>query len=376
MADTSNNVYMRCRKSVNELVMRLGTLQYEEINITISNDDKSKKMPKTDPFLVQDFIKKSINRHQQIDNMRYTRQGKIQFTTKDPICAVQLLSLTKFMEIDVTTDLIWENMSARFLVADIPTTTPLEELAKEIQDKNDCLVVEMRRFVKPNSSKVTSPVLITILGTTVPETIKLWFIRQRIQPIVDRPRQCNKCFVYTHGARTCDKNYICFCCGGDHIGPCQQPPKCVNCSGPHNAKSRSCPVYIQEQKILELKCHNHITIGEAGGTFRQKNAKYAESVKTLPALCNIEESINAKFENLLKTVNDRFEQQMQLFANMLQKSMNCILQNFFKIFEQSVDPSLPPARKKKFLSKLNQISSTFSTWDAGGSSEVEQMSLN
>ncbi|GBM86509.1 hypothetical protein AVEN_155374-1 [Araneus ventricosus] len=125
MADTLNSVYMRCGKSVNELVMRLGALQYEEINITISNADKSKKMPQTNPFLVQDFIKKSINRHQQIDNMRYSRQGKIQFTTKDPICAVQLLSLTKkFMEIDVSTDLIWENISIRFLVAQIYSLQP------------------------------------------------------------------------------------------------------------------------------------------------------------------------------------------------------------------------------------------------------------
>ncbi|GBM83339.1 hypothetical protein AVEN_217194-1 [Araneus ventricosus] len=211
--------------------------------------------------------------------MRYTRQGKIQFTTKDPICAVQLLSLTKFMDIDVFTDIIWENISARFLVADISTTTPLEKLAKEIQDENDCLVEELRRFVKLNSSKVISPVLITILG-------------------------------------------------------------------------------------------------EARRIFQQKNAKYAESVKTLPAVSNIEESINAKFENLLKAVNDRFEQQMQLFADMLQKSMNCILQNFFKIIEQSVDPSSSPARKKTFLSKLNQISNTFTPWDAGGSSEVEQMPLS
>ncbi|GBM31120.1 hypothetical protein AVEN_255068-1 [Araneus ventricosus] len=205
---------MRRGKSVNELVMRLGNLQYKEINIVISNADKTKKMPQTNPFLVQDFIKKSINRHQLIDNMRHTRQ-------------------------------------------DIQTTTPLEELTNEIQDKNDCLVVELRRFVKLNSNKVISPVLITILGTTVPETIKLWFIRQRIQPFVDRPRQCNKCFVYRHGTRTCDKNNICSSCRGDYIGPCQQSPKCVNCSGSHNAKSRSCPVCIQEQKILELKCHNH-----------------------------------------------------------------------------------------------------------------------
>ncbi|GBM26444.1 hypothetical protein AVEN_126948-1 [Araneus ventricosus] len=376
MSDNSNSIYMKCGTSVNELVMRLGNRQYEEINIIISNADKTKKMPQTNPFLVQDFIKKSINRHQSIDNMRHTRQGKIQFTTKDPICAVQLLSLTKFMDTDVSTDVIWENISARFFITDIPTTTPLKELANEIQDKNDCLVVELRRFVKLNSNKVISPVLITILGTTVPESIKLWFIRQRTQPFVDRPRQCNKCFVFTHGTRTCDKTNICFCCGGDHTGPCQQPPTCVNCSGSHNTKSRSCPVYIQEQKILELKCHNHITIGEARRIFQQKNAKYAESVKTLPAIPNIEESLNAKFENLLKAVNARFEQQMQLFADMLQKSMNCIMQNFFKLLEQSVDPSLSPARKKKLLSKFNQISSTLSTWDAGGSSEAEQMSLS
>ncbi|GBN84389.1 hypothetical protein AVEN_68258-1 [Araneus ventricosus] len=306
MADKSNSAYMRCEKSVNELVMRLGNLQYEEINIIISNAG-----PIHGGSSVESGFEPGTLRPQSRD-----------LTTRPP---------------------------------------------------RPCLVVELRRFVKLNSYKAISPFLITILGTTVPETIKLWFIRQRIQPFVDRPRQCNKCFVY--GTRTCDKNNICFCCGGDHIGPCQQPAKCVNCSGSHNAKSRSCPIYIQEQKILELKSHNHITIGEARRVFQQKNAKYAESVKTLPAVSNIEESLNAKFENVLKTINDKFERQMQLFVDMLQKSMNCILQKFFKIFERSVDPSLSRARKKKLLSKFNQITSTLSTWDAGGPSEVEQMSL-
>ncbi|GBM21423.1 hypothetical protein AVEN_147905-1 [Araneus ventricosus] len=139
------------------------------------------------------------------------------------------------------------------------------------------------------------------------------------------------------------------------------------------------PAVLPERSIHQLAAQGELflqNIGEARRVFQQKNAKYAESVKTLPAVSNIEESLNAKFENLLKTINDRFERQMQLFADMLQKSMNCILQIFFKIFEQSVDPSLSPARKKKLLSKFNQISSTLSTWDAGGPSEVEQMSLN
>ncbi|GBM16553.1 hypothetical protein AVEN_148926-1 [Araneus ventricosus] len=57
MADTSNSVYMRCGKPVNELVMRLGALQYEEIIITISNADKSKKMPQNNPFSSSRFYK-------------------------------------------------------------------------------------------------------------------------------------------------------------------------------------------------------------------------------------------------------------------------------------------------------------------------------
>ncbi|GBM32711.1 hypothetical protein AVEN_223485-1 [Araneus ventricosus] len=163
MASTSNNMFFKSAKTLNELVMRLGNQNYEEINIIIANAEKSKQIPQTNPFLVQDFIKKSINRHERIENMKFTRQGKIQFTTKNPICAVQLLTLEKFMGINVATDIIWENVCARILIFDIPTSTPLEELALEIEDKNDCIVVEMRWFLKLNSTKEISPVLITIL---------------------------------------------------------------------------------------------------------------------------------------------------------------------------------------------------------------------
>ncbi|GBL75451.1 hypothetical protein AVEN_194630-1 [Araneus ventricosus] len=166
----------------------------------------------------------------------------------------------------------------------VPTTTPLEELAAEIEDKNDCIVVEMRQFLKQNSPKEMSPVLITILGTTVPEAIKIWFVHQRLQKFIDRPRQCNKCFSFMHPSRICDKTIIYYLCGVVHIGPCQQPEKCINCNGPHNAKSRSCPSYITEQKILELKCQNHITTGEARRIFQQNKAKYSETVKTMPAV--------------------------------------------------------------------------------------------
>ncbi|GBO31366.1 hypothetical protein AVEN_255508-1 [Araneus ventricosus] len=181
-----NNIYFKSNKNPNELVLRAGQKQYNEINVIGSNADKNKKLPHSNPFLVQAFIKQVVNRHDNIENMKYTRQGKILFTTKDPLCAVQLLSLTKFMETDISIDVIWENICSRFLIFDIPVNTPMEELAKEIQEKNDMDVIEMRRFLKQNSVKDMSPVLIKVLGTTIPDEIKIWFINQK-NPTLYRP---------------------------------------------------------------------------------------------------------------------------------------------------------------------------------------------
>ncbi|GBL98769.1 hypothetical protein AVEN_8653-1 [Araneus ventricosus] len=333
-----NNIYFKSRKTPNELVLRAGQKQYNEINVIVSNADKNKKLPHSNPFLVQAFIKQVVNRHDNIENMKFTRQGKILFTTKDPLCAVQLLSLTKFMETDISTDIIWENICSRFLIFDIPVNTPVEELAKEIQEKNDMDVIEMRRFLKQNSVKDMSPVLITVLGTTIPDEIKIWFNNQKIQHFIDRPLQYTKCYSLAHASRICDRTNVCFLCGEEHVGPCQGPEKCINCKGPHNAKSTSCPAYIKEGKILEFKCRNHITTSEARRVYHLQNMKYSEVVKSPPASAELQntvnlkfeallQSVNEKFESLLQSVNEKFEKQTAIFAEMLHKTIESIMQN-------------------------------------------------
>ncbi|GBN99592.1 hypothetical protein AVEN_192520-1 [Araneus ventricosus] len=215
---------------------------------------------------------------------------------------------------------------------------------------------------------------VTILGTTVLAAVEIWFIHLRLQQFIDRPRQWNKCFSFKHPSRICDKVNICYLCGVVHNGPYQQPEKCINCNGSHNAKSKSCS-YVNGQKVLELKCRNHITTGEGRRIFQQNNAKYAETVKTMPAVTNLEDTINAKFETLLKAMNDRLERQMSIFADMLQKSIDCICQNLCKIIAQCVDSSSSPVRKKKLFRNLSQMSGSIISRDAGGSKDTEDMPL-
>ncbi|GBL79835.1 hypothetical protein AVEN_28903-1 [Araneus ventricosus] len=249
MQTSPSEKFLQSGKSTNELVLRLGQNEYEDINILISNADSNSKIPQLNPFTLQSFIKDKINRHTSIQNMKFTRQGKIILTTQDPVCAVQLLNLESVVNIKVSTNVIWENTTSRFLLYDISTTVSLRENAEELTRNKGIEIVEMRRFVKQNNSRETSPVLVTKLGTCLPGYMKIWFTNQKIKSFIDRPRQCVKCYSFMHPSRVCEKTPICNSCGEIHSGICLAPQKCINCQGEH-----SVPVFI----FGDFNLHHHL----------------------------------------------------------------------------------------------------------------------
>ncbi|GBL77665.1 hypothetical protein AVEN_132151-1 [Araneus ventricosus] len=180
MVPTSNDRFLTSGKPTNELVLHLCQKQFETINIIIANKNSSEKMPRWNPFQLRNYMKQKIAEHPNITNMKYTRQGKLLFSTSDPVCAAKLLTLQNVLDTPVSTDVIWENISSRFLIPDIPTKK--EKLAEELSCNNAIVISHMRRFVKPNSSQETSPVLVTILGIYLSDSMKIWFINQKIQP--------------------------------------------------------------------------------------------------------------------------------------------------------------------------------------------------
>ncbi|GBN76332.1 hypothetical protein AVEN_237799-1 [Araneus ventricosus] len=245
MASTSNGRFLMSGKPINELVLHLCQKQFETINIVIANKDSSAKMPRSNPFQFHSYIKQAVTEHANITNMKYTRQGKLLFSTSDPVCAAKLLVLQTVLDTPVSTDIIWENITSRFLISDIPTKTTLEEIADELSHNNDIVITHMRRFVKQNSSNEVSPLLVTILGTSLPDSVKIWFINQKIQPFIDRPRKCLKCFSFYHPTRICVKR-IQFATCVERFTLVQGPTKCRNCQGPHPAISKACPMYSKE----------------------------------------------------------------------------------------------------------------------------------
>ncbi|GIY60940.1 uncharacterized protein CEXT_362541 [Caerostris extrusa] len=185
--------------------------------------------------------------------MKFSRKGKLIFSTADQVCAAQILNLDKILDTPISAIVTFENITERFLIFDIPTNLQLSELAAEIMHKNDMEVVELRRFVKLNSTQEFSPVLVTILGTFLLDSIKIWFTNQKIRQFVNRVRKCLHCYDFTHAARVCDRN-ICPRCGVNNEGLCHGPEKCIHCAGPNSATSKICPViYLNKKKNTRVQ---------------------------------------------------------------------------------------------------------------------------
>ncbi|GFX85084.1 uncharacterized protein TNCV_4999131 [Trichonephila clavipes] len=276
-----------------EIILRAGQRIISEINILVENSQGSSQIPKSNPQLLNAEIKKKIARHENI-----------------------------------------KGITSRFLIFEIPLDISLNEIAKELQETNNFEIIEMRRFIKTGSQQQFSPVLITILGTTLPETVKLWFINHRIQNFIDKPRQCTTCFSFLHSTRFCQKTAICINCGDPHSGQCSNNSRCINCKGDHPANSLNCPEYIKEKKILELKCEQHLTLGEARRRFRDnKRTSYSAVIQTNTVNLDMQDYLEKKLENMLTSFQAILEKQTTLIMEAFQKTMESVLTQLSKILK-------------------------------------------
>ncbi|XP_055949578.1 uncharacterized protein LOC129983905 [Argiope bruennichi] len=301
--------------------------------------------------------------------MRFTRRGKLIFTTKDLGCTKQLLGLEQINDTKVTSNVIWEGVTSRFLLIDMLTCVPLKEVADELRQFNDIETREMRRFVKQNSTQQTS-ILVTILGTSLPDSVKLWLTFQKIRPFIDRPRQCSKCYNFLHLSRICSKDQVCQLCGTEHVGNCQNPVKCINCQGSHAATSKACSLYVKEQQILDLKCRNHLTTGEARRLFNAlSNTTYATVATSSTEPIDFEKSLNDKMESSIQNINKKMEQHFNELLEIFQKTVESMVQQLIHVIDKGEKIKSPSRKKKALLNASKNFTSSTSQpmqWDAGG----------
>ncbi|GBL95355.1 hypothetical protein AVEN_99771-1 [Araneus ventricosus] len=117
IAPNTNDNYFKSVKSTNELVLRIDQRLNEAINIIVQHMDAAAKIPLSNPFHIQGYIKQHVNRHDNnILNIKFRRQDKMIFSAADSVCAAQLLNLEKIMDTPITTGVMWEEILSRFLI--------------------------------------------------------------------------------------------------------------------------------------------------------------------------------------------------------------------------------------------------------------------
>ena len=133
--------------------------------------------------------------------------------------------------------------------------------------------------------KPTNTFVFTFNTPELPTVVKIGFIQAKIDVYVPNALRC----YHGHHENKCGRQALCINCGmPEHCasGQCQRPAKCVNCYGDHPAKSKECPQWEKEKKILKIKCEQNISFLEARKQYKQfyQARTYASAVK--PGTCN------------------------------------------------------------------------------------------
>lgn len=157
-----------------------------------------------------------------------------------------------------------------------------EELVEELKPQG---VLEVKRLTRKADGNVTPlPTLIlTLDGTTTPETINFGALRLRTRAYYPSPLLCYNCLRFGHMAKVCKGAKRCSKCSQEHDDTmCESETSCVNCKGEHSALDKKCPVYRKELEIVKIKINKGISFNDAKREYNsthQRRPTYAEVSK-------------------------------------------------------------------------------------------------
>jgi hypothetical protein len=134
--------------------------------------------------------------------------------------------------------------------------------------------------------KLTPKLLITFDGLNLPETIWHGFRRYSTQIFIPNPMRCFKCNKIDHTGKNYRSQFdTCVICSGEkHQLPCNNTPKCVNCSENHPANSPNCIIYKIAKETITIKTQEKCSYREAKQRAEEKftTVSFAQTIRNKP----------------------------------------------------------------------------------------------
>ena len=141
-----------------------------------------------------------------------------------------------------------------------------DEILKSEGAKEQGITAVKRFKIKKQGDLVdTDTFLITFGLPTLPQSIKLAYLRIPVEMHIPNPLRCFVCQRFGHHKFNCRRKLTCARCvtEGHDDTSCEASPSCINCGEAHNAYSKDCPRWKKEKEIQRIKCLRNVSFPEA-----------------------------------------------------------------------------------------------------------------
>lgn len=238
-----------------------------------------------------------------------------------------------------------------------------EEILNSLISQNVCEIYRFRKTLPSGISFETGSFALTFLLKKRPEQIKISFLNLQVYPMLQKPMQCTHCMLIGHTLKCCKSLHEKYCSdcyhriveGLEH----QCINVCKNCRGSHSSDLKTCPAYVKEIKILQLKTKEEISYFDAKKAFNEKSNNSFTNSDQINKLGQIQleksqyESDFQELKLVVQQQNDIIEMLSEENENL--KKQSALLNKKIEINKKLTEEILTQ------LKKSNELNSNFST---------------
>ena len=266
----------------------------------VNSPDKTDSLNSISPFLIQKTFEGMVGKSLKLSKLR---SGDLLVECSSPTQS-KLISNLKLIGTDIninckphptlnyskgvirTRD--FAGLSNDEILKGIETTENVKEITRLILNKNG---LETK----------TNTFFITFDKPTLPDYLKIGYLKVPVQLYIPNPIRCYKCQKFGHGSKYCRSSQTCGKCGKpDHkIENCSNVLNCYNCKGNHLASSKECPNWIKEKEIIRIKTTKMISYPEAKQIYESEKIKNNQKSNTTPNIPQIKTQNNSQYAQVI-----------------------------------------------------------------------------
>jgi len=200
------------------------------------------------PFVLSKALQAAVG---TLKSVRRQRNGNVLVETDNRTYSAKLLALTDIAGCSVQASAHNRTLNSGKGVikcADLKLCKK-EEIIEELRPQGVVDSFNITLKSGENNRRPTNTFILTFNTPTTPHHINIGYLRVKVDTYVPNPLRCFNCQKFGHFNKFCRSETVCCRCGGKHtVQGCKNAVKCTNCSIPHMASSKKCPVWLQEKK--------------------------------------------------------------------------------------------------------------------------------